>query len=47
LVSASLENGWIDLANSFFLDVRDNSSQVFVLKKIGKVAGKIGKFGKN
>jgi hypothetical protein len=43
LVSASLENGWTDLANSFF--------KMFVIvligflsKKIGKVARKIGKF---
>jgi hypothetical protein len=39
-------NGWNDLANFFFY-VRNNSYEVFMSRKIGKVAPKIGKFGKN
>jgi hypothetical protein len=42
-----LENGWTDLANSFFFNVRNTPTKVFMKKKIGKVARKIEKFGKN
>jgi hypothetical protein len=45
-LSASLENGWTHLAISFFT-VCNSPNMVFRETKIGKVARKIGKIGKN
>jgi hypothetical protein len=42
LVSASVENGWTYLANSFFLNVRNSPNEVFMKKKnLEKLLGKL------
>jgi hypothetical protein len=43
LVSASLKNGWTDLANL----KKKCPNKIFGERKIEKVARKIGKFGRN
>jgi hypothetical protein len=45
LVSASLENGWADLANSF-LNVCKSPNQVFTGKKWDKLPRKLENSGK-
>jgi hypothetical protein len=47
LVSLKRKNGLTDLNIYFFSFVRFNTGVVKKEKKIGKVARKIGKFGKN
>jgi hypothetical protein len=45
-MSASLENGWTDLANSFFFNVRNSPSKVFMEKQLEKLPGKLENSGK-